>query len=104
MRTMQLNPREPRISHQPRRIHKLANNSLDITPRHLPWTTPGHSRNNTLHKSTADINGHRAGRNRRREHAPLTGDTERLATWVTDLDDGRGAVLLAGGGVFLPLG
>lgn len=103
MRPMQLHPRETSISHQPRRIHKLSNNPLNIPPRHLPWTTPRNSCNNPFHKSTADINRHLAGRNRRRKHTPFTGDAERLAAWVADLDYGGCAVLLAGGGVFFPI-
>lgn len=104
MRTVQLNSRKARISHQPRGIHELSDNLLNIPPRHLPGVTPRHARDNPLHQAIADINRDRTGRNSRREHAPLTGDTERLSPRMADLDDCGGAVLLAGGGVFLPGG
>lgn len=104
MRTMQLNPRKARISHQPRRIHKLPNNSLDIPPGHLPGFTPRHTCNTPLYQAIAEIYRDSTGRNGRRKYASLTRDAERLSSRVTDLDDGGGAVFLAGGGVFLPLG
>lgn len=36
MRTMQLDPRKPRVGHQPRRINKLPRHGIDIPLCHLP--------------------------------------------------------------------
>lgn len=102
MRTMQFHPRKPSISHQPRRIHKLPNHTLNIPTRHLPRRRKSNPTHNTLNPPLPNPQRNRTRRNRRRKKASFASATERLATWVAELDDSRGAVLLAGFCVFGP--
>lgn len=103
MRTMQLNTRESRISHESRSINKLRNNPLDLRTGHLPRCRPGQSRNKALQQTTTQVNRNGTRRNSARPDTAVACNPERLATWVANLHDGRCAVLLACIGVVFPL-
>lgn len=102
MRTMQLNPREPRVGHQPRRINKLPRHGIDITLRHLPRRRERNPADEPVQQPITHLQGDRAGGNRRRKDSAFACDAERLPTRVADLHDGGDAVLLAGFGVLGP--
>lgn len=102
MRPMQLNPRKPTISHQPRGIHKLPRHRLNIPLRHLARIREGNHADELLKVAIAQTHGDGTRRNSRPEDAALTCDAQRLSAGVDDLHDGGRAVLLAGGGVFAP--
>ena len=99
---MQLNPRKPTISHQPRGIHKLPRDGIDIRLRHLARVRKGNHADKLLEVTVAQTHGDGTRRNSRPEDAATACDAQRLPAWVDDLDDGGGPVLLAGLGVFAP--
>ena len=100
---MQLNARKPSIGHKSRGINKLTDNPLDILSGHFLGSRPNKTPDQTLEVAISNLDGHGAGRERRREDAAVACNAEGLPTWMADLGDGWRAVLLAGVGVFLPL-
>lgn len=99
---MQLHPRKPSISHQPRRIHKLPYNPLNFPPTHLPRCRKSNPTDSTLKPPLPNPQRNRTRRNSRRKKAPFASTAERLPAWVAELDDGWGAMLLACFCVFGP--
>lgn len=102
MRTMQLNPRKPRVGHQPGGIDKLPRHGINILLRHLPRRRERQPADNPVQQSVPHLQGDRARRNRRRKDTAFACDAERLPARMTDLHDRGDAVLLAGFGVFGP--
>lgn len=104
MRPMQLDPREPALRHEPRRVHELAHDRLDLRDRHLPRRAEQQRPEGPREQPAANVQRDRAGRDRLGEEPPLARAQGRLPARVADLDDGGRAVLLAGVSVLAPEG
>ena len=103
MSTMQFNARETSIGHESGSIHELTNDSLHVLSAHLLRRRPSQAPDQSFKIAITEIDRHCAGRERLREHASVACDAEGLSTWVADLSNDGGAVLLACIGIFLPL-
>lgn len=99
MRTMQLKPGKPTISHQPRSIDKLTNNSLNIRLRHLTWIRERNRTRNLIKTTISKLKRNRRGRDRLTKDTFSSSDTRRLTTRMASLNNGRCAVFLTGLGV-----
>lgn len=99
---MQLNTRKPTIRHKPRSIDKLPRDGIDIRLCHLPRSRKRKLPHETLKPPIPNVHLDGTRGNSRYKDTPASSNTERLSTRMTQLDNGRRAVLLACFSVFAP--